>query len=430
MSRFDDRVTEHPVGVTLGSLRDAFEQLSDETIRQLDEAHPDTHERAIAAIDHIEGLLESADPRLVPQGTLDAIHGHCDQALQAISNIATDPQASGANLDQAIEAIVNAAPALAAASAGFTRAAQKIGRRSGGFHRKLRRLEGDAESIGAELRDLEAKTGSDLNELSADQQQRRQELTRQLEELRTAIEAERQRTGSLANDFEQRFTRDEGAREATFGQLVEELKGQSAKTASDLEEQAENARQALADRGERSLAEVETIREKVSELWSIITDTATAGAFHDEAEQERETADRWRNTAVGFGIGALVIAVIAVILAATTELSPAVILAKIAATTTCGAIAIYAGGQSAHHRRRGDQAKDLELELVTADGFLNDLDESEQRGLRKDYFARAFRGRENGAAATAAELTSFGLTPELISLLVAVFKAGQQPSSS
>lgn len=410
-------------------MREAVAELADKVVEQVNEAHPGTLDRATACVDYIEGLLESADGRLVAQATLDGIHGHVDQALQTVPKLAANPSAHGAMLDQAVESAIQSAAALAPASAGFVEAAQKIGRRSGGFQRKLRKLEGDAEAMGAELRELEEKAGSGLEELTTEQRSRREELKAELDQLQTAINAEEQRVETLATNFEQRFTTEEAARKTTFDELVDELKERSDASAEQIAAEAEASQKALVERGQISLAEVEEVRDKVTELYGLIADTATAGAFRDEAKDERKAADHWRRITVGFGSAAVVFAVAAVVLAAAVELSPAVIIAKVTATVACGAIAAYAGKQSAHHRARGDQVKDLELELVTAEGFLHGLGEAEQRELRKAYFERAFRGREVGATGkpTPEEAAAFGLTPELLTALMALLKAAQTP---
>lgn len=382
---------------------------------------------ASACVDYIDGLLESADGRLVAQATLDGIHGHVDQALAAVNSLSANASTYGANLDQAVESAIQVAAVLAPASARFVDAAQKIGRRSGGFQRKLRKLEGDAEAMGAELRELEEKAGSGLQELTTEQQERRQELTTALEQLKAAISTEEKRVEALATNFEQRFTAEEAARKESFDETLDELKERSEKAAEQLAAEAAAAQEALGERGENSLREIEEVRDKVKELYGLITDTATAGAFRDEAKAERKAADHWRRVTIGFGSAAVLIAVAAVVLAALAELSPAVIIAKLAATIACGAIAAYAGKQSAHHRTRGDQTKDLELELVTAEGFLHGLEDSEQRELRKGYFERAFRGREvaDSAKPSNKEAATFGLTPELLNALMAMLKAGQ-----
>lgn len=99
----------------------------DDAQEAVEGAHPGTLDRAATFVDYMEGLLESADGRLVTQSTLDGIHGHADQALTALGNLSANASAHGAALDQAVESAINAAAPLAPASAGFAEAAQKIG---------------------------------------------------------------------------------------------------------------------------------------------------------------------------------------------------------------------------------------------------------------------------------------------------------------
>src|SRR4051794_4250891 len=138
------------------SLREALAEIPDAVIRDAEaNGHEGVLGRTSAMLDYLEGLLAGADARLVTQAALDGIHGHVDQALTAVQNLANDPATYSANLDQAVENALDHAAPLVAATAGFAESVQKLGRRSGGLHRRLRRLEGEAEAMENELRDLE-----------------------------------------------------------------------------------------------------------------------------------------------------------------------------------------------------------------------------------------------------------------------------------
>jgi hypothetical protein len=418
MPRLEERLLSHSIHETLSSLQSALKQLTPEVIASAEEAGPSSAvDRTVVMIDYIEGLLATADPRLVTQASLDAVNGPLEQALAAVRNLPNDPATHTATLDQAVENTLQQAAPLASAAASFVKQTQKIGRKLGGaLTVKVKELEGEAEMISEELEQLEARRKSGLEELDSEQEQKRSNLSARLEELHAAIEAEKQRTGSLASTFQEQFSAAQDERRNEFDETIREIKEQSAAEAEQLKEE-----------GSATLSEAQGVRDKIKELYSVITDTSTAGAFHDEAAKEARAADLWRRVTLGFATAAAVIAVAAVAASAALEVSPTLVLTKVAATIACGVIAAYAARQSRHHRGRADQAKDLELELVAVEGFLHSIDPAEQRELRQTYFDRAFRGRAEShqEAASPKASTEFGLTPDVLAAMSALAKALQ-----
>jgi predicted nucleic acid-binding Zn-ribbon protein len=421
LSRYEERLLNHSLRETMTALREALDGVPEEAVQAADESGRDgAVERAGAMLDHIDGLLAVAAPELVTQATLDAIHTHVDQALSAVRELPNDPASYSANLDQAVENSLQQAVPLATATAAFAESAQKLGRKSGGFTRTLKKLEGEKEMIAEELAELEARRKSGLEEMTAEQEARRSELTERIDEVKSALEAQQEQVNNLTANYTEQLD-----------EAVRELKDKGAAVNDQLVTDAEEARAGFNERAKGALAEIIGIRDKIGELYTIVTDTVTAGAFHDEAAAEKKEADRWRWIAIGFGTAAAVIAVAAVALAALIDISSELIFAKIAATVAGGVIATYAGKQSAHHRSRADQAKDLELELVACEGFMHSLEDNEQRDLRENYFDRAFQGRgAPGAGERPQEVDagSFGITPEVLSIVTAVVRAMQADS--
>jgi Flp pilus assembly protein TadB len=97
--------------------------------------------------------------------------------------------------------------------------------------------------------------------------------------------------------------------------------------------------------------------------------------YHEEYEQQRETADRWR--LVALSIGAL--AAILVFLATVAAIEAATA-GRLGLAATLGGIAAYAARQSARHRRREECARARELELIAFPAVLDTLPAADRFG--------------------------------------------------
>jgi enamine deaminase RidA (YjgF/YER057c/UK114 family) len=217
-----------------------------------------------------------------------------------------------------------------------------------------------------------------------------------VDELAAQVATEKQRLDSLVPTFETTFKEAQDERQAAFDEVQEELKTNAASVVTELKTSFEETVTSLTENSEVVLAEVKARRDEVVKLYGVITNTATTGAFRDEAEDQKRDADRWRRIAVVFGALAAVAAVGAVVLAALspeTATSTSAIVGKITVTLAAAGVAAYAGRQSGRHRRREEEAKRLELELVAFPPFIDSLEPEQQREVRKDFAERAFRGR-------------------------------------
>lgn len=84
----------------------------------------------------------------------------------------------------------------------------------------------------------------------------------------------------------------------------------------------------------------------------------------------------------------------------------------VAAVVALGAVAAYAAKQSATHRRREEQARERELDLVTFGPFIRELDEDKQAAARMQLIGRIF-----GRSAVATDQGEPTLSDDQINLL-------------
>jgi hypothetical protein len=238
MSRFDDRLLEHPARAWLTQLRSLLSQLQDEQRDQVEEHAEGALSRASSAIDRLEGLIEAANPQLVPASALGQLEDPLNRAIAALEALVTDPAQIGA-FDGAIEDLLAASQLLAAT----VRLPEEIS-------------DAARENFGAELRaraqDLKDRADvidSRLQALSAEQQQledegkeafgqRRSELQGEFDRIAEAVKTEQGRLDQLVPQFEKQFTDAQTGWAEEWQQLKKGLEEKVAIAQEQLEGQA------------------------------------------------------------------------------------------------------------------------------------------------------------------------------------------------
>lgn len=393
MSRFDDRLLEHPVRERASRLRSLVDDLPAEQREQADERLELSLDRALTVLDHIEGLLDAVDPQLVTQGALDHMVAPLDRAADAIGTLAADPESVVA-FDGAIEDALSAAQPVAA----VLRLPSKIGeaaRKSFGAE-----LRGKAKDVGDQLEALRTRLDALADEqrrLAQEGQQandeRRAELQAEFDRIQGAINTEQQRLDQLVPTFEQQFSQAQDARADEWSSLRKEFEESSNAAKEQLKQAAQETADSLTSQADEVLNEVRGKRDEVVKLYGIIGDTGTAGAFANEADNQKRDADFWRWAAIIGGVLTTLVAAGVVLLAAYSEQgSTASHLAGLAVAAATGGITAYAARQSGHHRDREDESRRLELELTAFGPFTNDLTNPDE--ARAAYAERLFKGAE------------------------------------
>jgi hypothetical protein len=436
MGRLEDRLLDHPVRERIAALRSASGALDEDARRAVDEQYQGATERIPKVLDFVEGALAAADPALVTEASLAGIDSHLGQAADTITRLPSDP-AQGLALDQQLEAAIGAAvPLLSATPFLVDRAERASEAFDTALSGSVEQLKVDTTQLAAELDALDQRRLGADDAITEEDEVRRQALLEQAEALKSAVATEQQRLDQLVPTFEQQFSEAQDARQATFDEVRVSLEASAESVSTDLAKQADTTKSALSGEANAVLTEVKARRDEVNDLYRVVTDSSTAGAFNEEAATQKTTADEWRQVAIGFGIAAAVIALGSIAWAAVEPngvSSAGAIVAKVTATLAAAAIAAYAGRQSGRHREREEGAKRLELQLVALGPFIRELGEDEQRDVRKAFVERAFTGQgppevNNRGGIFHRRHDGFGLTQEMVNLIVAASRAGSQQS--
>lgn len=393
MSRFDDRLLEHPIRERISQLRSLLGDLPDDQQQQADERLENALARAPAVLDHIEGLLNAVDPEFVTQGALDQMVAPLDRAVDAINTLEANPE-SIVEFDGAIEDALSAAQPIAAVIRMPTKISETARKNFGAELRgRAKELSDEAEAIKARLKDL----ADEQNRLAEDGKQandaRRAELQGEFDRIQGAINTEQQRLDQLVPTFEQQFSQAQDARVDEWESLRKDLEESVNTSREQLQQAAQQAANSLTSQADEVLGEVREKRDEVVKLYGIIGDTGTAGAFAKEANNQKQDADFWRWAAIIGGVLTAILAAGAVALATYSDRgSTAAHIASLAVAAAIGGITAYAARQSGHHRDREDESRRLELELTAFGPFTNDLTNPDE--ARAAYAERLFKGAE------------------------------------
>lgn len=393
MSRLADRILQHPVHERLTAVRGKTAQLSDDSVNAAEERVEEAVGRIPAALDYITGLIEAADPQLLPPSALDELVPPLDRMISALDALEADPDQAVA-LDSAADDLLNATARTTAA----TQFPAEIGADAReAFGAALReKAEGLGQEIAAikgRIDDLNAEQNRITEELNEAHGNRRSELQGEFDRIQEAVNNEKTRLDQLVPQFEKQFGESQQERADDWASLRGELSQEITGTRERLEAKVTETETSFTEKANEGLTEIDGIRDKVESLYRVISDTGTAGAFADEAKAQKGVADIWRRVAIGGGIVTILLAAGAVAFAALSNDGAAVAhLASLAVAAAAGGLTAYAAKQSGHHRDREEESKRLELELTAFGPFVADMPDPAK--AREEFAGRLFKGAE------------------------------------
>lgn len=262
------------------------------------------------------------------------------------------------------------------AAATFQRSAQQ---RLSALEREYSSTRQEAEARHAKLEEMNA-------EQAAASEARLQELRQAITDADTTF---KERLQGYETNLE--TERGEGLKQR--GEQAEAFQAAQAERASRAEQILAGFETELHDRSAAALESLEQSRSRAAELVDLVATSSTAGAFGNEARDQKGQADNWRKYAIWLGLAAAAIAAFAVVYAAVVETKPALIAAKVALAAVLVGLAGYAAKQSAEHRNREVRARRLELELTAFGPFTEGLkDPDEEKKVRAELIERIFVG--------------------------------------
>jgi hypothetical protein len=399
---------EHAAHGNLKALRKQAADLPEELLEEAREHDPQSAlARLEPVLEYIGALLASADTALATPQMLEGLNAPIQQVSSALTPLKDNNDFEQIpNVQAGIDGLLNAAVQLAPAIGVWARADEKKAAAHLGeaATEKTHELQQQASDLQGQLDQLQEQAAQASDSVKTTSEERVNELQGQLNTLKEEADAERAKVQGTIDNFATQFNSEQEARNTAFEESKKELsdrteqaiqEGKDAATTSlgKEEERADTAIATLEGKGEQIVAVLDEQREKATRLVELVTTGSTAGAFSEEAKEQKKQADQWRRNAIVGGGVAVAVALAAVVLAvAEVGNGASLIVAKVAAVTLLLGIAGYAAGQSGQHRRREQRAKRLELELVAFDPFTEPLPSEEKNAVRKDFIERLFVG--------------------------------------
>ena len=350
--------------------------------------------RVPVAVKHIEGLMAGADPELLPGHALGQLEDPLNRAIGALETLAADPEQIVA-LDGAIDDALASSQLLAS----MVRVPEEINAAAAeSFGKALRRraqeLEAETDAINQKLEEAKAEQVKLEEEGKAAFDQRRADLQGEFDRVSDSIKTEQGRLDQLIPQFEERFTESQGDWSEEWKAIKSGLEENAANTQREFEQKAADAAGSLTGQADEVLAEIRKKRDEVAELYRVVTDTSSSGAFAAEADEQKKAADKWRWVAVIGGVVTIALAVVAVVFSAVDkDGSISSHLTSLVVAAAAGGLTAYAARQSGHHRDREDETRRLALELAAFGPFTSELVDTEK--VRAEYVERLFKGAEH-----------------------------------
>lgn len=391
MATYTDRFETHPVHDILGNFGRLIEQV--EELITADPSLIEDGSRLRTIHQSVVHRLDSTDPQLVPQQTLDRLRDFYNQITSELTSYVSNKNPAhltnaNSHADQLLLVLPQIPMSIEGADVELVRESVSSFRKSAGQY--LRYVEEDVDSLRNEIQDLSARVQETINSIEA-----------QKTRLDTAIAQFQQQFSEAEDSRRTRFTDEETRRSGEHSSSVEEMKLQFKSTTEVLDQQSsqvikkanedlDQARETLQNQASVQMAELDRMLEQAQELVFVIANTGMAGGYQKIANQERRASTFWKSVAVLSMIGLILFAVFAFQATLGTVFNLPKFAARTLVTSTFGILAAYAARQASKHDDKERYNRKMELEMASIDPFLAGLPEESKQQVKADLAQRLF----------------------------------------
>ncbi|HEV7566811.1 MAG TPA: hypothetical protein VGO31_12715 [Microbacteriaceae bacterium] len=311
-------------------------------------------------LSYTRAVVSQTDGELTTDSAIQAIGSHADA-------IATDPVATAASARAYADAILTGVALLPAAR---DRDVEQAVRESAANYQRstsqrLNAIEAAAAEaerlVQADLATLRENVATASTTALAEIEAHATAFEGKLDEVDTTISAQQQRLDVMLDRQNATFASTQEERTAAYEAALAAAK----KSVADL------LAQAKVDVDAR-VSEIRRMEEESSGLVASIGLGGTAERYGDEAKDQKRVADTFRWITVVLALGAVAMAIFAVIHRVNDN---SVVLAKLGVSAVLGGLAAYTARQSGRHRQREERARNLQLELTAFAPFIEPLPE-------------------------------------------------------
>lgn len=409
MSKWQDRITNHPVMFTLEAMRGIVEsaQAVDVPASTVDDI-----ERIKQGFAYINQCVVGTDPNILPPGILNNIEKHLQNCLSEFSAFTSNKSQghldnANTHLDSALTHAFQLPAPLPLEQVESLKDAVTSFRRSAG--QLLASLERDKERLASELHGANAR----------------------LEALAGEIASQKGRVDSVISDQQQQFSASEGARREEFAKSQAEANAELKSAIEDrrnnfeaLEEEVTAKFEAFAvsskaeftailgqseSAAKAHLAELVGFRDQAQKLMQVIGSTGMAGEFQKAATSAKRLVGFWQALAVGSMIGLIWFAISAYQSAEQLDPSWAVIGSRLFVAVAFGILAVFAVRQADRYHESETRNRRYQLELSSIEPYLAGLPEEVRNDVKVKLAERLFGNTDLQATQATGKASGNGL---------------------
>lgn len=409
MSKWQDRVINHPVMTTLESLRGVLEsaQAIDVPASSVEDI-----ERLKQAFGYVAQSVNGIDANIVPPGILNNIEKHLQNCFNEFSAFASNKNQghldnANTHIDSALTHAFQLPAPMPLEQVDSLKEAVTSFRRSAG--QLLASLERDKDRL---ANDIQASKG-------------------RVEELASEIAAQKARVDSVISDQQQQFSASESARREEFAKsqvdattevkaAIEERRASLDALEEDVTEKfnvfAESSKAEfktlLGQSNEAAKAHIEeliTYRDQAQKLMHVIGSTGMAGEFQKAATSAKWSVRFWQLLAVGSMSGLIWFAIAAYQAAGDSDQGLAMIGSRIFVAVAFGILAVFSVRQADRYHEAETRNRRYQLELSSLEPYLAGLPEDVRNEVKVKLAEKFFGNPEQPALQGAAKASGNAL---------------------
>jgi hypothetical protein len=390
MTEWDDRFNGHEAVQLLRQLSDLLDAVEKP---EQDPRLVFGLERARQAATTITRILDAVDPQLVPPAALERMLPPASNAMSVAQGLAsTDDGSQLQQLNAHLDALLDQAGLLLVAAPLLTKGQQRDA--ATGFRRTagqlVRGLSDETNELSSRLSDLESrieKQGGVLSERDTAGAAALERLTNLITEQEGRIAA-----------FQQQFAEGEASRVSSYSATQDEMRTAFATLITEERGAAAGQADELRAAAAQTLEELERHRLEAARLVNAVGQNAFAGGFGVYAQEEQSAANRWRLYSALAILAIAVFGVIYLFTVGTTEFTIQGFWIRAVIIIPLGVFAGYAASQSGRHRKNEVQARNLALQLLALDPYLELLDKGQADAKKLELASRFFAYTADGKA--------------------------------
>ncbi len=375
MTKWDEQLNNHALFTTLSYLS---ERLKDEALISDDI-------NIIVLVDKINQLvvycdlsLRNAVPELVNVATLNNANSQMTNVRNELNSYISNKDI--AHLNNAVSHVDATMAQLISLPIPRPHLAEET------YSESLSKFKYLIENSFQEIKDAKDQLDTAISEVSGKSESQSESisaLTEEIQQHQANIEAQ-------LTQFNERFDLFEASANIQLDNNIEESSGKISSALTGYKEIFSQQLEAQKDSGSSIIEALEQNKQQASDLVQVIGNIGITGNYQKIANQEKTSADKWRNIALFLMIGMVLVIAVTIGISSANGFDWKLALFRIGAALVLAIPATYAAKESSKHRVLENINRKAELELASLDPFLEKLPESTRFKVKEELTGKFF----------------------------------------